>query len=46
MKKHDTTLSNVISRNDHLQSKAKEVNEHLAGLWKEKNISLIDHTKK
>ena len=28
------------------QTKAKEVNAHLARLWKEKNFALIDHAKR
>ena len=40
------TVSNKIPRKDHLQTKANEVNAHLASLSKEKNFSLIDHAKR
>ena len=44
--KHDVTVSNIISRNDHLQTKAKKVNVHLARLCKENSFSLIDHAER
>ena len=43
--KHDVTISNIITRNDHLMAKANEVNKYLTELCFERNILLIDHSK-
>ena len=40
------TISNLIPRKNHLQTKAKEVNAHLARLCEGKDFSLIDHTER
>ena len=43
--KHDVTISNIITQNDHLMAKANEVNKYLTELCFERNILLIDHSK-
>ena len=42
---HDVTVSNIITRADHLKGKANEVNDYLSKLCTERNIYLIDHSK-
>ena len=44
--KHDFTIFNIKPQNNHLKTKAKEVNTHLARLYKGKKFSLIDHAKR
>ena len=44
-KNHDVTLSNIITRADHLKEKANEVNDYLSKICMERNIYLIDHSK-
>ena len=43
--KHDVTISNIITRNDHFMAKANEVNKCLTELCFERNFLLIDHSK-
>ena len=42
---HDVTVSNIITRANHLKQKANEVNDYLSKLCMERNIYLIDHSK-
>ena len=42
---HDVTVSNIITRTDHLKEKANEVSDYLSKLCMEGTIYLIDHSK-
>ena len=44
-KKHDVTISNIITRNDRFMAKAHEVNQCLTEICFESNFLLIDHSK-
>ena len=43
---HDVTISNLIVRADRFREKAAEVNEYLAKFCVERNLHLIDHSKR
>ena len=40
----DVTVSNIITRTDHLKEKASEVSDYLSKLCMERTIYLIDHS--
>ena len=42
---HGVTVSDIITRADHLKETANEINDYLSKLCMERNIYLIDHSK-
>ena len=43
--KHDVTISNIITQNDHFMTKANELNKCLSKLCFERNVLLTDYSK-